>query len=92
MLRGRSVIFGFRARALTSFVPRCSLPRAACPACPRLQHVGKGDSIPPTPEFTTQETEHKYQQGARREEQRLARKGKGVSETAQKIFDILCRK
>ncbi len=57
-----------------------------------VQYLGAGDTVPPVRDFSLQEIDHRYQTAVYKEEAKLARKGRGVSETAQKIFDLVSRK
>ncbi len=57
-----------------------------------MQRVGAGDAVPAVRDFSAAELEQRYAAAARKEENRIARRGRGVSETAQKLFDYLHKK
>jgi hypothetical protein len=83
-----------------SFCGRVALTRARAhahtpPSLPRFpspQHLGAGAAVPQVRDFTYTEVARRFAKAAHDEELRIARHGRGVSETAQRLFDMLLPK
>jgi len=53
--------------------------------------IGEGEPIPDLREFDAETLQKRFNSTAKREEERIARHGKGVGEVGQSIFDRLAR-